>query len=140
MRHFLIGTLALLTIATVNAPSDVVRDRTSSMADFARAITTQNPRPAFTFQGFANSRDVIIIGGVMGVTYYFCKEQKSEFCSDNEGILIVSGSETGKVPDMLKLLDEAIKNDEMVIVTFSSADQIFGVFEILDVKLLDSSI
>jgi hypothetical protein len=91
-------------------------------------------------KGYANARNVVLIGSVMGVTYHFCKEPKNDFCSDYEGIIVVSGSDTGHIPAMLRVLDDAMKSRENIIVKFSAEDHFMGVREILDVQTIKSTI
>ena len=97
-------------------------------------------KASHTIQAFANTKNVIMIGSVMGVTYHFCKEPQKEFCSDNEGILVVSGSDTGRIPRILRTLDKAIETKEKVVVKLSPEDKFLGVMEILDVELVRSTI
>lgn len=91
-------------------------------------------------QAFANDRNVVVIGNVMGVTYNFCNEPKKEFCSDYQGILVVSGTDTGKIPEMLKTLDRALKTKDKVIIELTASEHYLGVREILDVKLVGAAI
>jgi hypothetical protein len=97
-------------------------------------------QPSVTSQGYANSKNMVVVGGVIGATYHFCNELTKKFCSDHEGILIVSGADTGRLPQMLKTLDKALRDNNKVIVKYSVDEHFLGVRQILDVKLVNSAI
>ena len=96
--------------------------------------------PSESVQGYANSKNIVMIGSVMGVTYNFCNEPKKKFCSDHEGILIISGSDTGTIPRIIKTLDKALQDKNKIVVKFSVKDHFLGVREIIDVRLVSKSI
>lgn len=96
--------------------------------------------PSIIFEGYANSRDVTIIGGVMSCVYYFCKKVEPDFCSDMEGVLVVTGAETGKIPEIIKALDVALSDQNKIMIKLSQSKYISGVRRIIDVKSSNSSI
>lgn len=108
----------------------------------SRPVPDQDKKvePSIVFEGYVNSRDVTIVANVMGCVYYFCKEAKNDFCSDVEGVLIVSGAETGRVPEILKELDQALENQEKLMVKLSENGYYSGIRKIMDIRLLNRSI
>lgn len=95
----------------------------------------QNTGPTLEFTGYLNSMDVTTIGGVVARVYYFCGSEKNGFCSDEEGILVVSGADTGKILAILKALNGALENRLRLTVWLSGTRNIAGVKEIVDIKL-----
>ena len=89
------------------------------------------------FQGYTNSKDVTIVGGVLGAVYYFCAKEAEGFCSDMEGIIIVSGADTGKEPEMLQKLDVSLDEKRAVAIKLSEGNKFMGVKKLLDVQLLN---
>lgn len=121
---FLILPLVALAFDEKNLPSE--RQEKPKLA--------QAKEETVTFHGYANSRDVTLVGGIMGCVYYFCKEAKKDFCSDTEGILMVSGSDTGKIPEMLKALDVALEKKNHISITLTKDPYFSGIRRILDIS------
>jgi len=104
-----------------------------------KAAVAEN-KASLSIQGYANSKNVVVMGSVIGATYHFCNKPMTKFCSDFEGILIISAADTGKIPQMLKALDRAVEGKEKVMIKFSTGDHFLGVREIVDVLPVKSTI
>lgn len=133
---FIVMLAGLLLIPAVSAPIEEstlgpeIASRPDPKADIGE-------EPTMLFHGYANSKDVTVVGGVIGCVYYFCSKPGTDFCSDQEGILVVSGADSGKEPEMLKKLDVALENNNEVIIKLALENPLMGVKKILDVKLLN---
>lgn len=96
--------------------------------------------PTIVFEGYVNSRDVAVVANVMGCVYYFCRERQEGFCSDQEGVLIITGAETGREPELLKELDIALENQARLLIRLSSEGYYLGIRKIVDINPISGSI
>lgn len=118
------------------AYSQEEKDLPPEMAPPAKMVQNEIV-PSIVFTGYVNSKDVSIIAGVIGAVYNLCAEPVKEFCSDEQGILVVGPENTGKIPEMLKLLDEVIEKGAHVEVRLTQAKFFGGARRIMDVKVLE---
>lgn len=138
MKKVLIAIFLLLISAGLFASPYEEKDLPSEVGK--PPVGVQMEEPVITFEGYLNSKDVSIFGGVMSCVFYFCKMAEEGFCSDEEGVLLVTGAETGKIPEMLKILDAASGNEKKLLIKLSDINYFAGIRKIVEIKMLEDSI
>jgi len=92
-------------------------------------------RDAIVFNGYVNSKEVTVVANVLGCVYNLCSERVDDFCSDEQGVLVISAADTGPIVDLVKKMDDAVDSQAMVQVYLTKRPYLSGVRRIVDVKL-----
>ena len=87
------------------------------------------------FSGYINSKEITVVADVMGAVFNLCKEKTDEYCSEEQGVLVVGGYESGKVINLIKKLDNASDNQVFVHIYLSKEPYYAGAKRIVDIKL-----
>ncbi len=138
MKKLILNIIMITLVLFLAAPASAIQEvDLPQEKGQGPVVVPDTPDTYVIYDGYANSSDVTIVGGVMGVMYYFCKQHSPEFCSDQEGVLLVSGGDTGKIPGILKLLDELMGGNTKVVVKLSKTKNFSGVPIIIDAQILN---
>jgi hypothetical protein len=131
-RLIMSGIVAILLLVMPSIASTLEEeDLPSESAPSANIVHVET----VTFTGYVNSKDVTIVADMLAAVYNFCRERDEEFCSDEQGVLVVSASEEGRVVDLIKKMDTAVDEEAMVLVYLSRRPYYGGIRRIMDVRI-----
>lgn len=93
-------------------------------------------KDSIVFNGYINQTEVTVIPNaeVMGAVYYLCREKKEDLCADEQGVLFISGADSGHQVELIKKLDDAALNQTLLQFYLTHEKEYGGARRIIDIN------